>query len=180
MNTLSKRERLLVAVALGVALLVVVTALTASSGKGGQELAAARRAQADLQRDLDAVKGELNRLQRDVDQRLVRGSKTQLVREMVQSAQGAARAAGLRLTDIKPDEPEVVAGLRRVPVRVSVSTRFPEAARFLFELEQETERFRVEQVRLVATDPQSDRLDLELRLVAFTAADKEKTNARKG
>lgn len=180
MNTLSKRERLLVTMALVVALLVVVTGITSATGDGSKELAKARTAQAGLKRDLDAVKTELAQIQEEVNLRLASGSRALLVRGMVQSAQGAARAAGLRLSDIKPDEPEVVAGLQRVPVHVSVSTRFPEAARFLFELEQDSGGFQVEQVRLTATDPQSDRLDLVLRLVAFLAAEKEKTDARKG
>lgn len=179
MKTLSKRERLLVLAAAGIALLILVLAISSPAGEGSRSLKQAQRSHATVKRELDAVKAEMATLQQQVEGRLASGSRAKLVREMIQSAQTAARAAGLRLADVKPDEPEVIAGLQRIPVHLTVSTRFPEAARFLYELERVSTGCHVEQVRLVARDPHSDRLDLELRLVAFMV-EEEKTNAKKG
>jgi len=179
MKTLSKREQLLMTVAVVVAILVVVTGLSSPAGEGTRSLARARSDQDAVKRDLDKLKTEIAGLEAQVTGRLIPGSRATLVRDMVQSAQSAARASGLRLADVKPDEPEILAGVQRVPVNLTVSTRFPEAARFLYELERTSSDYHVEQVRLVATDPHSDRLDLELRLVAFMA-EEEKTNAKRG
>jgi Tfp pilus assembly protein PilO len=179
MKTLTQRERFLVMAAAGVALLILVLAISSPAGEGSRALKQAQRNHATVKRDLDAVKAEMATLQQQVEGRMVVGTRAKLVREMIQSAQTAARASGLRLADVKPDEPEVIAGLQRIPVHLTVSTRFPEAARFLYELERASTGCHVEQVRLVARDPRSDRLDLELRLVAFMA-EEEKTNAKKG
>lgn len=179
MKTLTQRERFLVTTAAGIALLLCLLAILSPVGEGARALKQSRQSHAAVQRDLEAVKAETAELQRRVEGRLASGARSRLVREMVQSAQTAARAAGLRLADVKPDEPEVIAGLQRIPVRLTVSTRFPEAARFLYELDRVSNGCHVEQVRLLASDPRSDRLDLELRLVAFLP-EEEKTNAKKG
>jgi Tfp pilus assembly protein PilO len=180
MKLLSSRERLLIVVALAIAVFIVVDALGSSGTAGSRALADARRRQADTQRSLATAHREIDNLQAQISKRLTTGTPQAVVQDMVVSAQAAAGASGLKLDDVKPTEPDEFSGVRRVPVHVRLTARFPEAARFLYELERRNARYQVSQVQLLAKDPQSDRLDMEVRLVAYVAEEKEKRNAAKG
>jgi Tfp pilus assembly protein PilO len=180
MKLLSSRERLLILVALAIAVFIVIDALTSGGTPGSRALAQARQKQAQMQRDLSALHREIDELQRQIGKRLTSGTPRGVVQDMVVSAQAAAGAAGLKLEDVKPSEPDEISGIRRVPVHVRLTARFPQAARFLYELERRNAGYQVSQVQLVAKDPQSDRLDMEVRLVAYVAGEKEKQNAAKG
>jgi len=180
MKLLSSRERLLIVVAVAIAVFIVIDVLTSSGTPGSRALAEARRKQTHAQRDLAALHREIDDLQGRIGKRLTSGAPQAVVQDMVVSAQAAAGAAGLKLDDVKPSEPDELSGMRRVPVHVRLSARFPEAARFLYELERRNAGYEVSQVQLVAKDPQSDRLDLEVSLVAYVTGEKEKQNAAKG
>lgn len=180
MKLLSGRERLLIVVALAIAVFIVIDALTSGGTPGSRALTEARRKQAQSQRDLTALHREIDTLQSQIGKRLTAGTPRRVVQDMVVSAQDAARAAGLKLEDVKPSEPDELSGVRRVPVHVRLTARFPEAARFLFELERRNAGYQVSQVQLLAKDPQSDRLDMEVRMVAYVTDEKEKRDAAKG
>ncbi|MCC2669215.1 MAG: hypothetical protein K0Q72_1686 [Armatimonadetes bacterium] len=178
MKQLSNRERILVGVALLVAAFIVVDGLRSPTG-GSRALTAARKKQQQSQQELERVKTEIADLQRQIDGRLAGGTQQALVQEMVLAAQSAARSAHVQLDDVKPSDADNLAGVSRVPVQIRLSARFPEAARFLYELERGPDGYHVDQVRLNATDPQSDQLDVELRMVAYVAGEKEKRDAAK-
>lgn len=180
MKLLSARERLLILVALGIAVFILLDALTSGGTPGSKALAEARRKQSDTQRSLAAVQREIDDLQGQIGRRISTAAPQAVVQEMVVSAQASAGAAGLKLDDVKPSDPDEVSGVRRVPVHVRLTARFPEAARFLYELERRSTQYQVSQVQMVAKDPQSDRLDLEVRLVAYVMGEKEKRDAAKG
>jgi len=168
MKTMSRRERLMVMAAVGVALVIGVPALLDTpSGKGPRSLAAERRKHQEVQGELARVRAEIEALEGAVQARALPGTVRQVVPEIVQAAQKAAKTAGVQLSDVKPISPENISGLQRVPVQMNVSARFPQAARFLYELQRGNNRYRVDQFRMLATDPQTDRLDLELRLVGY-------------
>jgi len=180
MKLLSVRERLLIVVALAIAVFIVIDAVTSGGTPGSRALAVARRKQVQTQRDLVALHREIDDLQERIGKRLTTGTPRAVVQDMVVSAQAAASAAGLKLEDVKPSEPDEISGVRRVPVHVRLTARFPEAARFLYELERRNGGYQVSQVQLVAKDPQSDRLDMEVRLVAYVTGEKEKRDAANG
>ena len=177
MKQLSSRERVLMVAALAIAAFIVVDGLR--SPGGDKALAAARGRKQASERELTRVKTDITRLQEQIAGRLAHGGQQELVQKMVVAAQGAARSAKVRLDDVKPSESDDLAGVRRVPVQIRLSARFPEAARFLYELERRPDGFQVDQVRLIATDPQSDQLDVELRMVANVVGEKEKRDATK-
>lgn len=180
MKLLSSRERLLILVALAIAVFIVIDALTSKGTAGSRALAEAQRKQTQAQREVAALHREIDDLQGRIGKRLAAGTPQAVVQDMVVSAQAAAGAAGLKLEDVKPSEPDEVSGVRRVPVHVRLTARFPEAARFLYELERRNAGYQVSQVQMIAKDPQSDRLDLEVRLVAYVTGEKEKRDAAKG
>jgi hypothetical protein len=177
MKQLSSRERLLVLVAVLVAAFILIDGLRSPSGN--RALTTARGRKADSERELARVKAEIAGLQTQIAGRLADGTQQALVQQMVLAAQGAARSAKVRLDDVKPSEADDLAGVRRVPVQIRLSARFPEAARFLYELERRPDGYQVDQVRLIATDPQSDQLDVELRMVAYVTGEKETRDAAK-
>jgi Tfp pilus assembly protein PilO len=168
MKALSKREQLLIGAAVVVAVAVGVPGLLSgpASGAGGP-LPEAERKHNAVMADLVRTRGEMNGMQDQIDRHVSTGTPRDLVERMLGEAQAAAKTAGLTLTDLKPDQPESIAGLRRVPVQITLSAAFPRVVRFLYELEQKNPRVRVDSLRIVSGDTRSERLDLELRLVSY-------------
>ena len=96
---------------------------------------------------------------------------------MVLATQGAAKASGLPVGDVKPLPAETASGLRRVPLQVTTSSTFAQAVRFLYELERPHAPFRLESARITTAGDREDRLDLELRLVGYVPGEKEDHDA---
>jgi len=175
MRPLTQRERTLVGAAAGVALLVGLPALLLPPG-GARKTGSLReesRKREQVSAELQRVRAEIDQMERDVASRLYPGTARDLSARMIQACQGAAATAGLRLSDLKPLPVERAAGLRRVPVRISLSSRFPQAVRFLYEVQRGGSRYRVDQLQLTATDPHSDQLQIELRLVGYVRGEEE-------
>jgi Tfp pilus assembly protein PilO len=179
MKTMSRRERNLVLAAVAVALIIGVPGLLfpPSSARGKvRSLAAEQRARTQVTAEMGRAQAEVERLEMAVNARAFEGTERELVRRLVQAAQAAAKKASVRLDDLKPLPTENVSGLECVPVQVRLSSRFAEAARFLYEVQQQNPRCSVDQFRMVATDPRSDRLEIELRVVGYVKPDEESGN----
>lgn len=173
MKTLSPRERLLVLVGLCVAVVVIGIALFPNRPAGARSLAEEKRRAREIAAELSRTREEVANLEASIDERMVAGTPRQLVREMIQTAQAAAKTAGLEIEDLKPVELQNTPGFRRVPVQISFSAPFPKAARFLYELQRKRDRYHVDQLRMSTANAQTDRLDLELQLVSFVKGDEE-------
>jgi hypothetical protein len=163
---LSKRERLLILIGLCAAVVVAVFGLTPPAPAGRSAVAERQRAR-KVQAELAAARAEVTALEEDVAARLTEGDPRSLGREMIEWSQAAARAAGIRIDDLKPAQVESAAGLRRVPVQVTVAAPFPQVVRFLYELDRKQDRFRVDQLRMGASGGPGDRISIDLRLVAY-------------
>lgn len=183
MNGISKRERnalLLAAAALAIGGPMFLMDQQAAGGGKGKSLAAVKTEQREVQARLARAREELEDLQGRVEPRLSPGTPPELVPRMIAAAQKAARASGMRLTDLRPMMPEEVSGLSRVPVYLTASARFPNAVRFLYELERQNGRLEVDQLRLLAAQQEGDQIELELRIVGFVRSEKkEDRNARR-
>ena len=179
MKTLSRRERTLVAGALGVLVLVGVAGMLFPAGPVGstRRVSDERREHAEVLAELAQVRAEIEQLNGRIERRISPGSARQMVQEMIQASQAAAKTAGLRMNDLKPVPAENAGGVQRVPMQVSASAQFPQAVRFLYELERGGQRYHVDQLRITAVDPQSDRLEIDLRLVAYVKGEGEEPNA---
>jgi Tfp pilus assembly protein PilO len=167
MKGLSKRERLLIALAMVVAVVVTVMLLPPGAAGKGRSLAAERRKARQAEAELARVRSEVADLEARVDSRLVEGTPERLARQMIQASQTAAKTAGLTIDDLKPAPVEKEAGVERVPVQISVSAPFSRVVRFLYELQRERERFQVDQLQMSTAGAQADRLDIQLRLVTY-------------
>jgi Tfp pilus assembly protein PilO len=169
MRGVSRRERIALAVAAAVALVVGVPGILLPPSSGGKARSAAeeRQKHSRIQTERAQVRAEITGLETQIQARMAAGAPQELVSGMVQATQAAARAAGLQLNDLKPLPAEKVAGIQRVPVQVSLSTRFPQMVRFLYELQNAGSRYQIDQLQLISTDPQSDQLQVELRLVSY-------------
>jgi Tfp pilus assembly protein PilO len=159
----SKREQIALLLAGSVVLFVGIPGLLFPP-KGGARRGAEPK---DVRGELAQVRAENERLRTEIDRRVPKQQARQVVPRMVQAAQAAAKTAGVRLGDVKPLPPEDTAGLRRVPVELRLATNYPEAVRFLYELERSGRGYHVDRFRMTATNPQSDQLSLELRLVGY-------------
>ena len=168
MKGLSKRERLLIGLALVVAVIVTMVLLPPGGAAGGtRSLAAERRKARDAGAELARVRAEVADLEQRVESRLVEGTPDRLARQMIQVSQGAAKTAGLTIDDLKPAPVEKEAGVERVPVQISLSAPFSRVVRFLYELQREQDRFQVDQLQMSTAGAQADRLDIQLRLVSY-------------
>lgn len=170
MRPLSTRERLVLGLAAAIAL---ATGLHAAVSRAGSpeaaRLARLRREERGIAAELATLRSENAELRTEVERRLARGTGREAVQRMITTVQGAARSAGLRIDDLKPLPPERASGVERLPVQVTVSTGFHEAARFLYELGRNPNH-RVDQLRITAADRATDHLQLEIRLVACVRA----------
>jgi type II secretory pathway component PulM len=175
----TKRERALLGV-MGVVLagVGIYVSLWPGAGAVGTSLAEQQKKRRGVEAELARVRGEVADLEARVEKKLATGSDRELAREMIQASQEAAKTAGLRLSDLKPIRPEQVAGLRRVPVEITVSTPFPKAVRFLYELQKRDDRFHVETLRMGSGDAHADRLDLELRVVGYVKVEEDEHASR--
>ena len=179
MKTLSKRERTLVGGALGVLVAVGIASVLFPAGPATKtrRVADERREHAQVLAELGQVRAEIEALHGRIERRVSPGTARQMVQEMIQSSQAAAKTAGLRMNDLKPVPAEDAGGVQRVPMQVSASAQFPQAVRFLYELERGNRQYHVDQLRITAIDPQSDRLEIELRMVAYVKGEGEEPNA---
>ncbi|MFN3651211.1 MAG: GspMb/PilO family protein [Armatimonadota bacterium] len=172
MSTLSKRERTLVALMVGVALVVGVPGLLLTGGREpGPSLEAERERHAGIRTELAEVREEVASLKSRMGGRIVPGTPRLLVPRMVQAVHRAARAAGIRVDDLKPVPDQRESELKRVAVQVTASAPFPRAVRFLYELDRQSSRYGVEQLSMDAANREADELQLELRLVAYVRSE---------
>jgi type II secretory pathway component PulM len=178
---LSDRERRLILGAVAVALLVGVPGLLLDNpSPGGRKplsLAQETKKRDEVRAELARTRREIEEMETLRDARLYSGTPRELVARMVRAAQEAANRSELRVKDLKPLPVENAAGLQRVPVRVSLTAPFAPAARFLYELERDGGRYRVDQVQMTATDLESDRLEVELRMVGYVKGEEEGNDA---
>jgi Tfp pilus assembly protein PilO len=177
MKPLSRRERILMGLMAVVVLVIGAPAFLGPSGQAKRSsLADERRKRRELEAQLSQARAEVESLRAQIDRGLSAGTPRQLVQGMVEAAQAAARTAGVGLDDMKPLPLEKNGALQGVPVQVSLSARFPQAVRFVYELERRNGRCRVDQFRVVATSPQNDNLEIDLRMVGYVKGEEEGTN----
>ena len=94
MRGLSKRERLLIGLALVVAVIVAVALLPPGGAAGGaRSLAAERRKAREAAAELARVQAEVAELEQRVKGRLVEGTPDRLARQMIYASQAAAKSA---------------------------------------------------------------------------------------
>ncbi len=171
MNGITPRERLIIIIGIGVALLIGVPGLLDAPTPQGTSLSRIKQDRRTVQQQLARVREENEALTTAIEARMSRGTPRQLIQRMVQSSQTAARMAGLRIVDLKPVSDDSSAGIQRVSLQLSLSASFPDTVRFLYELERagrlSTSGFEVDDLQMTATNPRSDTLDLELRLIGF-------------
>jgi Tfp pilus assembly protein PilO len=173
-SAISRREQIMLLACLAV-VGIGGPLLFLAPGEGGtaRTYKTERRKHEAVAAQLVQARAESNELRAAIDARVSPQTARQLMPRMVQAAQAAAKAAGVPLTDLKPMPAEAISGLERVPLQMTASTRFPQAARFLYEIQRQSDQYHVDQLRMTATDPQSDRLDIELRLVAYVRPEEE-------
>ena len=115
MKPISKRERVMIGAALAVVVAIGIPGLLLPpTGAGTPSLAAERRSQQQVQRELRQVRTELEALQRQVDERVASGTARELQPRLVRAAQSAAKKTGVPITDVKPLATERRHGLERV------------------------------------------------------------------
>jgi Tfp pilus assembly protein PilO len=161
----------MVLVGLCVAVVVAVITFLPNPPTGTRSLTEERKSGRAVAAELARAREEVAELEEAIEKRIVTGTPRRLVREMVQSSQAAAKTAGLQIDDLKPLELRSTPGFRRVPVQISLSAPFPKVARFLYELQRHQDRYHVDQLRMSTANNQTDRLDIELQLVAFVQGD---------
>ena len=167
MKTLSLRERILILVGLCVAVAVAWAVWMPNQPAGARSLAVEQRDARKVSAELASVQEEVAGLESEIQKRMIDGAPRKLVKEMVQTSQAAAKTAGLQIDDLKPLDLQNTPGFRRVPLQISLSAPFAKVARFLYELQLHKERYHVDQLRMSTANAQTDRLDIELQLVAF-------------
>lgn len=177
MNGLSPRERMLIILGIGVALLIGVPGLLDDPTPKGASLTRLKQDRRAMQQQLARVRLENEALTEAIERRISKATPRQLIQRMVQSSQTAAKMAGLRIEDLKPITDDGFAGLQRITLEMSLSASFADTVRFLYELERagrlSTAGFQVDDLQMTATDPRSDTLDLELRLIGFVKPEEQ-------
>jgi hypothetical protein len=89
-----------------------------------------------------------------------------------------ARAADIRLREVKPLPPRPLEGATAVPLQLTFSAPFPKAARFLAELRARPGGLAVDRAVIAATTSDSDVVSVNLRILAFSLDENTQENTR--
>jgi hypothetical protein len=89
-----------------------------------------------------------------------------------------AGAVGIRLREVKPLAPKLVEGATVVPLQLTFSAPFPQAARFLTRLRAEPGRLAVDRAVIAATTTDSDLVSVNLRVEVFSLTEEKQGKIR--
>jgi len=175
---LSKRERILIAIAFLVVLGIGVDALMRHpalsplfrgdpKARLAQQEALSRR----LSTEADNLRKDVKRLEARMKSLAVQQPPGKLLPATMKTAQATARKAGVILTEIRPLKAEEESGWARLPIELRLQEAFPKIVAFLYQLESPDLKLAVRKVRLASSDSKSDRVDAQIQIEVYAASE---------
>jgi hypothetical protein len=182
MKRFSRREQVLIGACVLVALIVGLPALwEAVANRGPSPSASAARLRSARQ-ERQAHATALTRLEQEFERVADRRPASQLPAAVMTALDRRARADGIQLREVRPLSPRPLDKVISVPVQLSFTAPFPQAARFLARLRTAPDRIAVDRVVIAATATNDDRVTVQALVSVFTLAPaaSEERNDRPG
>jgi type II secretory pathway component PulM len=170
MRRFSRREQILIGACVIAVLCVGLPLLweqirsgLPSSETSASRLRAARQERVTQAAALARLEGEMQRVAR-------RQPAAALPAQVMAALDRSARAEGIELREVRPELPKPLDGAVGVPLQLSFSAPFPQAARFLTRLRLSPNGLAVERMVIAASSGNSDQVTVQARVLAFSSA----------
>jgi Tfp pilus assembly protein PilO len=170
MRRLSRREQIMIGLCAVVALGIGGPALWDALARRGPSAAQSKARLHAAQRERQAHAVVLARLERQVEQVADRRSPAALPAQVMTRLDRRARAEGIQLREVRPLPSRPLDGVTEVPLQLSFTAPFPQAAHFLARLRSDPDGLAVERVVIAATASDRDLVSVQARLSAFSLA----------
>jgi Tfp pilus assembly protein PilO len=175
MRRLSARERGVVAVGIGVVAIFLVGFLVvrpmrrraATLSRQAATFAARLTEARHMYEQIPAVRQVVTKLQTEVAQQF-RPRQAEVVPDVVREIVELNRDLGLRLTSVRPSEPEALGQCLKYPINFRVEASFPQLARLLYEIEQPPRQLWVEGVEIGPGGRGGQELSASVHVATYT------------
>lgn len=168
---MSQREKILVLICVVVVLalgLPMLLGAIAGGGSNGTTISEVRRQAAEARKQSQRLRIEMAGLQPQV-QRLAWSEPPDVVfPQVARTIAELGRKGRVTIPSIRSMKSRPLDVLTEVPVEVNVSADFPSLVRFLYMLQDPQVRLSLDRVRITGTDPETDRVSVELGASTYT------------
>jgi hypothetical protein len=168
MRRFSRREQILIGLCALVALVIGLPALWDALAHRGPSASTSSARLRTARRERQTHAAALARLERQVGQIAKRPPPAALPAQVMTRLASRARAEGIQFREVRPLPARPLDGVTGVPLQLSFTAPFPQAARFLARLRAAPEGLAVERVVIAATSSSSDVVSVQARLSAFS------------
>jgi Tfp pilus assembly protein PilO len=168
---LNQREKVMVGVAVAVALAFGVPMALGALNSGpstDQQVARLRQERRSKAAEERTVEKNTKQLEPQVRMMAWDVPPEQLRQEIVRKVSSIAQASGATLVTTRPLKPRGLDLVTEVSVELHLTTTLPKLVKFLYPLQQPSNRLTVDRLRMAATTTESDLLDVDLTVSGYT------------
>jgi Tfp pilus assembly protein PilO len=183
MRNLTLREKILIALAAVVALVIGLPSLLSSgtlqvTGNSEQKRAAIIQRQKKAEKAIEYAQAVIAEQEPKVRELGWEQSADELVPILVQNLERIAETSGVALTSYRPLKPKSLETLTEVPLEMSLTAPFPAVVKFLYYLQQPSMKVSIDTVRISSANAESDTVDVNIRITAYSLKTKGTSTTR--
>ncbi|MGQ9523793.1 MAG: type 4a pilus biogenesis protein PilO [Armatimonadota bacterium] len=173
MRSLSVREKVLIALAILVALLVGLPSLFANGTMREMVSTEAMRAsilerQRKAERAIKLAEEAIAECEPLVRKLGWQEPPDALVPTLVQKLEQLAQESGVELSSYRPVKPKSLGAVTEVALEIHFTAPFPTTAKFIYALQRPETKVSVDVLRISSADSESDKVDVDVRICAYS------------
>jgi hypothetical protein len=139
-----------------------------STQNADQQIAKLKTQKAEKEEETAAIARQIKTLQPKVQALAWNVSPDQLRQDMIRKLSAIAQSSGATLVTTRPSKPRDLDVMTEVSIEMHLSTSLPSLVKFLYPLQQPDSRFSVDRLRMSATNTETNLLDVDLTVSAYT------------
>jgi Tfp pilus assembly protein PilO len=170
MKRYSRREQILMGVCVVAVLWVGLPMLWDQLGSGTPSAAVSAQRLRAARQERAAQAAALARLQREMQRVARQQPPAALPAQVMAVLDRRAQAEGIELREVRPQLFQPLDGVTGVPLQLTFSAPFPQAARFLTRLRVAPNGLAVDRIVIAAATTNSDQVTVQARVLAFSSA----------
>jgi hypothetical protein len=170
MKRLSRREQIMAAACVVALLWFGVPMLWGWLGSGTPSAAVSAERLHAAQREQRAQTQALTQLQQQMRRLAPPQPPAAMPAQVMAALDRRAQNAGIQLREVRPLPPQPLDGATGVPLQLSFTAPFPQAARFLTRLRVAPDGLAVDRIVIAAMAADSDQVTVQARVLAFSSA----------
>jgi hypothetical protein len=178
MRRFSRREQILIGACAVAVLWVGFPAVRDWLGTGTPSTAVSAERLRAARQERTAQAAALARLEQELHRIAQRRPAAALPAQVMAALDRRARADGIELREVRPMLLQPLDGATGVPLQLSFSAPFPQAARFLTRLRLAPKGLAVDRVVIAASSAGSDQVTVQARVLAFSIAREGRESGR--